>query len=131
MPLRVDLDDPQADILALAHNLLRVGNPFVRKLGDVHQPVSSAEIDEGAEVGQRRDAAMANLTSLQLGEQPILLLRPPLLRSRALRQDEPVAAPIHLDDLEVERLTAHGAQLLFDLFFAPAAAQLDDLTERY
>src|SRR5207302_5221496 len=62
---------------------------------------------------------------------PVLLLGPPFLGRRALRQDEPVATPIHLDDLEVERLATHGAQLLFDLFLAATAAQLDDLTERH
>src|SRR5207245_1764177 len=45
--------------------------------------------------------------------------------------NQPVAAAIHLDDLEIERLAAHRAQLGLDLFLAAAAAQLDDLAERH
>ena len=74
---------------------------------------------------------MADLAGLQLGQQTVLLLRAPFLRRRALRQDQPIAAAIHLDDLEVEGLAAHRAQLLLDLFLGAAAAQLDDLAERH
>ena len=74
---------------------------------------------------------MANLARLQLGEQPILLLCTPLLRRRPFGQDEPVAPPIHLDNLEVQGLAAHRVQLLFDLFLAATAPQLDDLAERH
>src|SRR5207244_4766321 len=52
-------------------------------------------------------------------------------RRRALGQDEPIAAAVHLDDFEVERLAAHRAQLVLDLLFGATAAQLDDLAERH
>src|SRR5205823_4782759 len=74
---------------------------------------------------------MPNLACLQLGQQPILLLGPPFLGRRPLGQDEPIAAAIHLDDLEVERLPAHRAQLVLDLFFGAAAPELNDLAERH
>src|SRR5688572_19861268 len=95
------------------------------------QAISTTQIDEGAEVGEARDAAMANLAGLQLGEQPILLLGASLLSGRALRQDEPVAAAVHLDDLEIQGLAAHRAQLFLDLVLATTATQLDDLRQRH
>src|SRR4030088_3260301 len=74
---------------------------------------------------------MAHFAGLQLGEQAVLLLRAALLRGRTLGQDEPIAPAVHLDDLEVERLAAHRAQLVLDLVLGAAAAQLDDLAERH
>ena len=101
------------------------------QLGQVDQAVGAAEVDERAEVGQAGHAAVANLARLQLGQQPILLLRAPLLSRRALGQNQPIAAAIHLDDLQEQGLAAHRAQLLLDLFLAAAAPQLDDLAERH
>src|SRR6266571_7893763 len=93
------------------------------------QPIGTAQIDECAEISQRRDATVAHLASLQLREQAVLLLGTAFLRRRTLGQDEPVAAAVHLDDLEVERLAAHRAQLVLDLVFGTPAAQLDDLAK--
>src|SRR6266852_3044707 len=80
------------------------------------QSVGTAQIDERTEISQRRDAAVANFAGLQLREQAVLLLGATFLRRCALGQDEPIAAAVHLDDLEVERLAAHRAQLVLDLF---------------
>jgi len=86
------------------------------------EPIGPAEIDESAEISQAGDAAVPHLAGLQLGQQAIFLLCPPFLGRGPLRQDEPIAPPVHLDDLEIEGLAAHRAQLLFDLFLAATAA---------
>src|SRR5262252_9381877 len=101
-----------------------------RQRRQVDQPIGAAEVDEGAKVGQARDAAMADLAGLQLGQQAILLLRTALLGRGALREDQPIAAAIHLDDLEVQRLAAHRPQLFFDLVLGAASSELDDLAQR-
>ena len=56
MPLRVDLDDPQLDVLAFAHDLLRMRDPLVTQLGDVHQALNAGlELGERAKLGQLGD----------------------------------------------------------------------------
>src|SRR5205823_7671574 len=129
--LAIHRDHSDVDFLTDTQDLRGMLDLAPGQLGQVDEAVGAAEIDKCAEIGQARDATVADVASLQLGQQTVLLLRSTLLGRRALGQDEPIAAAIHLDDLEVERLTAHRAQLFFDLFLAPAAAQLDDLAERH
>src|SRR5690606_24499627 len=51
--LWIDADDAEQEFLALAHDLLRMLNPLVGKLGDVDQSFNAIlDASKGAEVGQ-------------------------------------------------------------------------------
>src|SRR5438445_10317539 len=76
--LAIDTDDANVDFLAHAQHLGWMLDLTPRQLRQVDQPISTTEIHEGAEVGQRRYTPMADLASPQLGQQPILLLCSPL-----------------------------------------------------
>ena len=89
-----------------------------RQLGDVHEPVHAAEVDEGAEVDDRGDDALADLARLQVDEElaPLLLLG--LLQPGPPGEHDVVAVLVELDDLGLEGLADVGLQLAH-------AAQLD------
>ena len=72
------------------------------QLGDVHEAVHAAEIDERAEVHDRRDHALADLTRLEVGEELVALLALRLLEVRASGEHDVVAVLVELDDLGVE-----------------------------
>ncbi len=61
-------------------------------VGDVQQAVDAAEVDEGSEIGDVLDLALANLTLFQLGDQRFLQLLATLLEHHLPREDD-VASP--------------------------------------
>src|SRR6266508_6368450 len=72
------------------------------QLGHVHETVHAAEVDEGAEVHDRGDHALADLTRLEVGEELVALLALRLLEVCASREHDVVAVLVELDDLGVE-----------------------------
>ena len=72
------------------------------QLGDVHKAVHTAEVDEGAEVHDRRDHALADLTRLEVGEELVALLALRLLEVCTAREHDVVPVLVELDDLGVE-----------------------------
>ena len=77
-----------------------------RQLGHVDEAVHAAEVDERAEVDDRRHDAAADLARLEVGEELVALLALGLLEVRAARQHDVVAVLVELDDLALD-LPAH------------------------
>ena len=113
-----------------------------RQLRHVDEAVHAAEIDEGAEVHDRRDDTTADLARLQVGEELVPGLPLGLLQVRPPGEDDVVAVLVQLDDLGLEGAAhvglevAHPAQLhQGGREEAPEAdvedqAALDDLDDR-
>src|SRR5699024_11272114 len=81
------------------------------QLGDVHQDVDTAEIDERAEVDAGGHGALADLSLLQ-GLQEVRADRGRgLLEVRTARQDHVVAVLVELDDLRLDLLADVGLQV--------------------
>ncbi len=76
LAVEVDLEDLDLDLVADLHDRARVVDVLPGQLGDVHEAVHAAEVDEGAEVDDRRDGAGADLAGLEVVEEllPLLLL---------------------------------------------------------
>ncbi len=74
------------------------------QLGDVHQTVDAAEIDECAEVDDRGHDALADLALLELVQELAADLGLGLLEPRTTREDDVVAVLVELDDLGFDLL---------------------------
>ena len=74
------------------------------QLGDVDQAVHPAEVDEGAEVHDRGDDALADLAGLQVDEELAALFLLGLLEPGTARQHDVVPVLVELDDLGLEDL---------------------------
>ena len=95
------------------------------------QSVGAADVDEGAEVRQ------ADHVTVRISPGLSSVIRRSLSASRAsraaarLREDQPVAAAIHLDDLGHDRLADHlGPALVGGLALGPPSAGKADLRGR-
>ena len=66
--------------------------------------VDAAEIDEGAEVGQAHDDALANLPDLERVEQLLLLGLQLFFENEALRKHDAMALVIEIDHLQAQML---------------------------
>src|SRR5699024_5616882 len=61
LTVEVDLENLDGDLLAHLDNLGSVLNVLPAELGDVNETVDAAEVDERAEVDDRRDDSLTNL----------------------------------------------------------------------
>ena len=85
-------------------DLGRVVDVLPGQLGDVHQAVDAAEVDECAEVDDGGHDAVADLALLELVEEVGADLGLRLLQPGAARQDHVVAVLVELDDLGLDLL---------------------------
>src|SRR5438105_698337 len=101
------------DAYRLVHlqHFARVVHAAPAQLAEVDQAVCATDIDKGAEVADARDMAFANLARLQLGEQLLLACVALFLGRLALRQDQPVAVAVDLDDLQRQLLPGEAREL--------------------
>src|SRR5678815_4720058 len=104
LSLPVDIENLDLELLADLHHLRRMLNAAVRHVGDVEQPVHSAEVDERAEVGDVLHDALADLILLEVLHELVALARSLLLEDDAARDDDIAPALVELDDLELESL---------------------------
>ena len=81
-----------------------MGDAAPADVGDVKQPVDAAQIDEGAEVGDVLDHALAQLVDLHLSQQLAALIAEGFLQQFAAGDDDVPAILVDLDDLDVELL---------------------------
>ncbi len=129
LAIQVDLEDLDGDFLSDLDDLGGVLDVLPRQLGDVHEAVHSAQVDERTEVDDRRDGALADLTLVQVVQERRARLGLRLLEQGAARQDHVVAVLVELEDLgldllaEVRREVADAAQL--DQRRGQEAAQAD------
>ena len=82
-----------------------------RQLGHVDESVHAAEVDEGAEVDDRRHHTAADLAGLEVGEELVALLVLRLLEVGAARQHDVVAVLVELDDLALDLLAHVGLEI--------------------
>ena len=99
--LVVDVQDLHFDFLVDGHHFRGVVDAAPAHVGDVQQAVDAAEVDEGAELGDVLDHALAAMADFQLGQQLGLLLRPLRLDQRAAADDD---VPPRLVDLQHQAL---------------------------
>ncbi len=98
-------DDLDLDGLADRQGFGRMVDAAPRDIGDVQQPVDTAEIDERAVIGDVLDHAFEDLAFLEVGEQLVALFGPRFLENGAARNDDIAAAAIHFQNLERLRRT--------------------------
>ncbi len=98
----------------------------------MNETISATQIDEDAELADAGDLAALDLALSQLGQEALLLLGPPLLHGRSLRENDSVATAVDLDDLDAKGL-AHprGQTLLARLVGGASKAGARQLGERY
>ena len=115
----VDIKHLDADLLAHLDHRAGMVHMLPAQLGDVHQSVHAAEVDERPEVHDRRDGTCAHLARLEVGEELVPLLALGLLEVGPTRQHDVVAILVELDDLGLEGLADERSQV-------PDAPQVDE-----
>ncbi len=117
LPVHVDVENLDRDLLAHLDDLGRVVDVLPGQLGHVHQAVDTAEIDERTEVDDRGDDTRTDLSLLQRLQEGGTDLGLSLLEPRTAGQDHIVAVLVQLDDLGFDLLAdirlevAHPAHL--------------------
>ena len=111
LALQVHVQDFDGHFLTDLHDLARVLDVLPRQLADVDQPVDAAEVDERAEVHDRRDRALLDLTLLEVLEEVLAAFRLRLFEVLPARQHDVVAVAVELDDLALELLADEGVQV--------------------
>src|SRR5215208_3694377 len=69
----------------------------------MNKSIGSADVNERAEVADRRDTPLADLALAELVDQSLLHHVSPLLHRLALGEDETVSVPIDFDHLQRQR----------------------------
>ena len=91
-------------------------NPTPGELGNVGETVGATEVDEGAKAGQVADPTLANLTDLEFVEKLLAAFGAQFSFGGALGEDQAVATPVHLDDLEFQGLVDELGEPRGDVF---------------
>src|SRR2546423_1236125 len=115
LALPVDVEDFDFDLLADLHHLGGMRHAPVAHVGDVQQAVHTAQIDEGAEIGDVLHDPLAHLSDLQLLHEDVALGLALRFEQHAPAHHDVAAALVELDDLELEALP----QQLVDVGHAP------------
>ncbi len=111
LAVEVDVEHLDGDLLADLDDLGRVVDVLPGQLGDVHQTVDAAEVDERAEVDDRGHDTGAHLALGQLVQELAAHLGLGLLQPGAAGEHHVVAVLVQLDDLRLERLADVGLQV--------------------
>ena len=112
LPVAVDVEHLDLDLLADVEHLGRMVDVAPGELGDVDQPVDPVEVDEGAEVDDVRDRAGDDVAGREPVEDRLAHLLALLLEHCAPREDDVVAAAVELDHLAAKRLARELLQVL-------------------
>ena len=113
----VDADDLDGHGLADFDHLAGVVDALVAHVGDMEQAVDTAEIDEGAVIGDVLDDAVDDLALGEFVDQLAALFGAGFFEHGTARDDDVAAATVHLEDLEGLRHfhqrgdVAHGANV--------------------
>ena len=102
--LLVHVEDVDLELLVDVDDLVRVGDAAPAHVGDVQQAVDAAQVDEGAELGDVLDDALADLARLDLGEQLLLHLLALVFEQLAAADDDVAAGLVDLEDLALDGL---------------------------
>ena len=106
------LDDPGGHIVAHLEHFVGVGHPGALELGDVNEPLDAAEIDEGAEVGERNHLAGDRRADGEGGAGFGGLVRLLVTQYRGVRDHEPVTLFLDPEDAKEEALIEVLGRLL-------------------
>ena len=106
LPVAVDVEHLDVDLLVDLQHLGRMVDVRPRQLADVDEAVDAVEVDEGAEVDDVGDGALDDVANRELVDDLLAHLLALLLQHRAPREHHVVAVAVHLDDAAVE-LLAH------------------------
>src|ERR1700729_3680210 len=99
LAVHVHVEDLDRDLLADLDNLAGVVDVLPGQLRHVHQAVHAAQVDERAEVDDRRHHALADLAPAQGVQEGVAHLGLGLLEPGAAGQHHVVAVLVQLDDL--------------------------------
>ena len=102
LAVEVDVEHLHVDRVADLDDLGRVVDVAPGQLGDVHEAVDAAEVDERTEVDDRGDVTRQDHALLQLAEDLGALVLAALFEDDAAREDDVVAVAVHLDDAGLE-----------------------------
>ena len=98
LAVEVDVEHLDLDRIADLDDLGRVVDVAPGELGDVHEAVDAAEVDERTEVDDGGDVTRQDHALLQLAEDLGALGLAALFEDDATREDDVVAVAVHLDD---------------------------------
>ena len=102
MPLGVERDDLELELLALVDDVTRVGDALVGQLADVDEALEAvADAHEGAEVDELRDRAVDDVADLEVGDRRV----PRVGLEAADRQADPATLVVDVDDLGLDLVT--------------------------
>ena len=99
--LPVDVEDDDVDVLADLEDFRGMPDAAPAHVGDVEQAVNAVEVNEGAEVGDVLDRALADVARGHFGQQLLAALGALLLDQFAAGQDDVLPLLVDLDDLEM------------------------------
>ena len=119
LPLTVDVEHLDLDLLPNRQHLGRVVDVAPRELGDVDQAIDALQVDERAEVDDVRNHAFDHVARLKLVEDLLANLAALVLEHGPAREHHIVAIAVQLDDLAFEL----PAQELIEVLHAPDVDQ--------
>ena len=90
------------DLVADGEHFRRMFHALPRQVGDMQQAVHTAQVDEGAVVGEVLDHALDDLPFFQIGQQGFALGGHFCLHHGAARDHHVVALAVQLDDFEFQ-----------------------------
>src|SRR3569623_2937339 len=96
--LAIDMQDLHFDFLIDRHQLRRMADAAPAHVGNVEQTVDTAQIDEGAELGNVLDRALAELADFQIAQQARLFLGAFAFDQRAAADDDVATGLVDLQD---------------------------------
>src|SRR5688572_3445240 len=101
---RVVFEDDDVDLVVDLEQLRRVADAAPRHVGDVQQPVDTAEVDERAVIRDVLHGAAQRFAFTKRLERGLLLLGVLFLEQRLAREDDVAALLVDLDDAHAELL---------------------------
>src|SRR5262249_28927524 len=97
-------DDEDLQLLVDVDLFVRVVDPAPVHVGDVQQAVDAAQVNEGAELGDVLDNALADLAGLDFGEELLLHLLALVLDQFPAADDNVAAGLVDLEDFALDGL---------------------------
>ena len=107
MPLGVERDDLELELLALVDDVARMGDALVGQLADVDQALEAvADADERAEVDELRDGAVDDVADVEVRHRGV----PRVRLEPADREADPAALVVDVDDLGLDLFADAGSR---------------------
>src|SRR5690606_14492680 len=112
LALEVHVEDFDLDLVTQLDDVTRVREAPVGEFAAVHQAVDAAEVDEHAEVGDFDDLALELGARFEALEGVGLEVLDLVFEDGTARDDHAVAAPVELDDLDLDAATDVGREVV-------------------